>query len=61
MIKYWICTTIPLIFMLLYNGKQGPKLKYFYYWFYPVHQLLFYIFSPFTQVAFINWINTFQI
>jgi hypothetical protein len=32
---------VPLVFILLYNGKQGKKLKYFYYWFYPVHMLLF--------------------
>ena len=45
MIKMCIATIFPVIFMLLYNGKQGPKLKKFYYWFYPIHLLVLYLIS----------------
>lgn len=34
-------TIFPIIIILLYNGKEGKKLKYFYYWFYPVHLAIF--------------------
>ncbi len=33
-------TFIPVIFMLLYNGKKGPSLKYFFYAFYPAHLII---------------------
>lgn len=33
-------TFIPVIFMLLYNGKKGPSLKYIFYAFYPIHLLI---------------------
>ena len=40
-----VCTMIPIIFINLYNGKQGKlnqKLKYVFYLVYPVHLLLLY-------------------
>lgn len=33
-------TFFPIIFMLLYNGKKGHSLKYFFYAFYPIHLLI---------------------
>ncbi len=33
-------TIIPLFFMLLYNNKKGPSLKYFFYIFYPIHIII---------------------
>lgn len=37
-------TMIPLLLILLYNEKQGPKLRYFLYIFYPIHLLALYFF-----------------
>lgn len=34
------CTLLSLVFINLYNKKQGKKLKYFLYIFYPVHLLI---------------------
>lgn len=33
-------TFFPIIFMLLYNGKKGHRMKYFFYVFYPLHLLI---------------------
>ena len=33
---------LPILFISLYNGKQGYKIKYFLYFFYPVHFLMLY-------------------
>ena len=35
-------TILPIIFICLYNGKQGKKIKYLLYVFYPVHLLILY-------------------
>ena len=37
-----IFTALSLVFICSYNGKQGKKIKYFLYAFYPVHLLLLY-------------------
>ncbi len=36
-------TMFPIILISLYKGKQGKKMKYFCYLFYPIHLLLLYI------------------
>ena len=47
--KMCACTLIPIIFILLYNGKSGTKkLNKFFYYIYPIHLLLFWLFSPYT-------------
>ncbi len=39
----FICMNIPLIFILLYDGKQGKKINYiFYYLIYPIHFIILY-------------------
>ena len=35
-----VCTCFSLCFILLYNHKQGPKAKYLFYIFYPLHLLI---------------------
>lgn len=47
-IKNWICTLIPAFLVLLYNGKKGASLKWFFYIFYPLHLLILYLLSPYT-------------
>lgn len=39
-----LATMLPIIFIWLYNGKQGYKIKYLLYLFYPLHLLLLYLF-----------------
>lgn len=41
-IQYAIFTALSLIFILFYNKKEGPKAKYFFYVFYPLHLLILY-------------------
>ena len=36
-------TILPIVFILLYNKKQGKKIKYLLYAFYPVHLLIIYL------------------
>ncbi|MDR1531845.1 MAG: conjugal transfer protein TraX [Clostridiales bacterium] len=36
----FIGTLVPAALIALYNGRQGPKLKRFFYFFYPVHMLI---------------------
>ena len=36
-------TSLSLCFILFYNQKEGPKAKYFFYIFYPLHLTLLYI------------------
>lgn len=38
-----LCTFLPIVFITLYNGKQGPKIKYLLYIFYPLHLLILYL------------------
>ena len=49
--KYYIilffCTLIPLIFINLYNNKQGKKIKWLFYVFYPLHLLIICIIQQF--------------
>ena len=35
--------TLAIFPILLYNGKKGPSLKYFFYIFYPAHLLIIYL------------------
>ncbi len=35
-----LCTYLAVVPILLYNGKQGKKIKYFLYAFYPLHLLI---------------------
>lgn len=42
-----LCTISPLIFINLYNKKQGKKSKYFLYFFYPVHLLVLFLIMRF--------------
>ena len=38
-----LCTFLPIVFITSYNGKQGPKIKYLLYLFYPIHLLILYL------------------
>ena len=38
---------LSVVFIVLYNGKKGPSLKYFFYAFYPVHLIIIYCIDKF--------------
>jgi hypothetical protein len=44
-----LISILSLIFILFYNYKEGPKTKYLFYIFYPLHFLVFYFLSSFTK------------
>ena len=39
-LRLGLFTSLSLVFILAYNQKQGPKLKYLFYIFYPLHLLV---------------------
>lgn len=41
-LPYCICTLLSVFFIILYNKKKGPNVKYLLYLFYPLHMLLVY-------------------
>ena len=55
-VKNWIATTIPIFLVVLYNGKKGPSLKWFFYIFYPLHLLILWLLSPYgaNLIRFLN-------
>lgn len=50
----FLLAAASLIFINLYNGKRGMKLKYFFYWFYPAHLLLFTLVSNYIVIPIIQ-------
>jgi len=36
----YVFSLIPVVLVMFYNGKRGPKLKYFFYAMYPAHLLV---------------------
>ena len=43
----FLCTFPAYIMLLLYNGKRGPRLGYFFYIFYPAHLILVFVLNYF--------------
>ncbi|MGN1299049.1 MAG: TraX family protein [Candidatus Scatovivens sp.] len=46
-LPYILMSVLPIFLMMSYNGKLGKKIKYFYYWFYPIHMIVLYGISKF--------------
>ena len=44
-VLYPFCTWLSSLIMVLYNGKQGKNVKYFFYGFYPIHMIVVYLIS----------------
>lgn len=42
-----VCTFLAIVPILLYNGKQGKKIKYLLYIFYPAHLMIFWLIHSF--------------
>ena len=42
---YFLTAVLSLLFISMYNGKRGIKMKYFFYIFYPGHLCIFYLVS----------------
>lgn len=42
---YFLTAVLSLLFISMYNGKRGVKMKYCFYIFYPVHLCIFYLVS----------------
>lgn len=49
-VGYMLFTCISLIPICMYNGKKGPKVKYLFYAFYPMHLLLLYFLNFALQI-----------
>lgn len=41
------CTSLSILFITFYNNKEGPKCKYFFYIFYPLHLIILYLINIF--------------
>ena len=42
---YFLTAATSLLFISMYNGERGMKMKYFFYIFYPGHLFIFYLVS----------------
>lgn len=50
----FLAAAASLILINLYNGKRGIKLKYFFYWFYPAHLLIFFLISKYMVIPLVS-------